>query len=258
MGIITSSKQQAKAISEQLNRISVQHPEIEEFSQENSGKFFIKPIEEVQGDERDVIFLSFGFGFDDKNPDKLNHNFGYLSRSQQDVGRRRLNVAITRAKCKFVLVASIKHEDFRSEVSPQAALLKEYFAYAQSCGENLDEKLDDDVSHFDLPFEEDIYQVLTERGYAVKQRVGRSAYPIDLVVINNSKPETEDCLLGIVCDGGTYSQYPTARDRDRLRQEVLQKLGWQIYRIWSREWNRNRDGQIKQLIEHIENIRNQK
>ncbi|MEH1926705.1 DUF4011 domain-containing protein [Nostoc sp.] len=258
LGIITSSKQQAKAISEQLNRISVQHPEIEEFSQENSGKFFIKPIEEVQGDERDVIFLSFGFGFDDKNPDKLNHNFGYLSRSQQDVGRRRLNVAITRAKCKFVLVASIKHEDFRSEVSPQAALLKEYFAYAQSCGENLDKKLDDHVSHFDLPFEEDVYQALIERGYAVKKRVGRSAYPIDLVLMDNFKPEIEEYFLGIVCDGGTYHKYHTARDRDRLRQEVLQKLGWRIYRIWSREWNRNRDSQIKQLIEHIENIRNQK
>ncbi|KAB8332739.1 DUF4011 domain-containing protein [Scytonema tolypothrichoides VB-61278] len=255
LGIITSSKQQAKAISEQLNRIIVQYPEIEEFSQDNSGKFFIKPIEEVQGDERDVIFLSFGFGFDKENQDKLNHKFGYLSRNQQDVGRRRLNVAITRARCKFVLVASIKEGDFRSEVSSQAALLKEYFAYAQSSGKNLDKKLDDDVS--DLDFEEDIYQVLTEKGYAVKKRVGRSAYPIDLVLIDNLKPETEECLLGIVCDGATYRKYPTARDRDRLRQEVLQKLGWRIYRIWSREWNRDRDSQINQLIKHIESLRNQ-
>jgi superfamily I DNA and/or RNA helicase len=170
LGIITSSKQQAKAISEQLNTISVQHPEIEEFSQDNSGKFFIKPIEEVQGDERDVIFFSFGFGFDDKNPGKLNHKFGYLSRNQQDVGRRRLNVAITRARCKFVLVASIKQDDFRPEVSSQAALLKEYFTYAQSSGKNLDEKFDDEVSDLDLPFEEYIYQVLTEKGYAVKRR----------------------------------------------------------------------------------------
>lgn len=257
LGIITSSKQQAKAIREQLNKISVQYPEVEEFCQDNSRKFFIKPIEEVQGDERDVIFLSFGFGFDDKNPDKLNHSFGYLSRSQNDVGKRRLNVAITRAKCKFVLVASIKEGDFRSEVSPQAALLKEYFAYAQSCGQNLDEKLDDDVSHLDLPFEEDIYQVLTERGYAIKKRVGRSAYPIDLVLIDKLKPDTEECLLGIVCDGKTYGKYSTARDRDRLRQEVLKKLGWRIYRIWSREWNRDRDTQINRLLQHIENLRNQ-
>ncbi|MEH1880979.1 AAA domain-containing protein [Nostoc sp.] len=251
LGIITSSKQQAKAISEQLNRISVQHPEIEEFCQDNSGKFFIKPIDEVQGDERDVIFLSFGFGFDNEKRDKLNHSFGYFSKIQQDLGKRRLNVAITRAKCKFVLVASIKAENFDAEKGQQAALLKKYFAYAQSCGQKLDEKLGDDASYSNLPFEEDIYHVLTERGYAVKQRVGRSAYPIDLVLIDNLKPETEEYFLGIVCDGGTYNKYHTARDRDRLRQEVLQKLGWRIYRIWSREWNRNREGQIKQLIEHI-------
>ncbi|MEH2270532.1 MAG: AAA domain-containing protein [Nostoc sp.] len=258
LGIITSSKQQAKAIWEQLKQITIQHPYIEEFCQDNSDKFFVKPIEEVQGDERDVIFLSFGFGFDNKNPGKLNHNFGYFSKKQQDLGKRRLNVAITRAKCKFVLVASIKHEKIDPKVSPQAALIKEYFAYVESGGQKLDKKCDDDLSHLDLPFEEDIYQALTEKGYAVKKRVGRSAYPIDLVVIDNLKSETEESLLGIVCDGGTYRDYPTARDRDRLRQEVLQKLGWRIYRIWSREWNRNREGQIKQLIEHIENIRNQK
>jgi superfamily I DNA and/or RNA helicase len=258
LGIITSSKQQAKAISEQLNRISVQHPEIEEFCQDNSGKFFIKPIDEVQGDERDVIFLSFGFGFDNEKRDKLNHSFGYLSKIQQDLGRRRLNVAITRAKCKFVLVASIKAENFDAEKGQQAALLKEYFAYAQSCGQKLDEKLGDDTSVANLPFEEDIYQVLTERGYAVKKRVGRSAYPIDLVVIDTRKLKTEEYLLGIVCDGGTYRKYPTARDRDRLRQEVLQKLGWRIYRIWSREWNRDRDSQINQLIDHIKHLQNQK
>ncbi|WP_375513258.1 DUF4011 domain-containing protein [uncultured Nostoc sp.] len=258
LGIITSSKQQAKAIWEQLKQISIKHPKIEEFCQDNSDKFFVKPIDEVQGDERDVIFLSFGFGFDNKNPGKLNHNFGYFSKKQQDLGKRRLNVAITRAKYKFVLVASIKHENINPEVSLQAALVKEYFAYVQSGGQKLDEKGDDDLSPSNLPFEEDIYQALIESGYAVNKRVGRSAYPIDLVVIDNSKPETEESLLGIVCDGGTYHKYPTARDRDRLRQEVLQKLGWRIYRIWSREWNRNREGQIKQLIEHIENIRNRK
>ncbi|TFI54840.1 DUF4011 domain-containing protein [Mastigocladus laminosus UU774] len=258
LGIITSSKKQAKAIWEQLKKIIIQHPEIEEFCQDNSDKFFIKPIDEVQGDERDVIFLSFGFGFDNKKPGDLNHNFGYFSKKQQDLGKRRLNVAITRARCKFVLVASINAEDFKAGKGQEAELLKEFFAYTQSCGQKLDEKRDDNLSHSNLPFEEYIYQALTERGYIVKKRVGRSAYPIDLVVMNNSHSEKEESLLGIVCDGGTYRDYPTARDRDRLRQEVLEKLGWRIYRIWSREWNRDRDSQINQLIEHIENLRNQK
>ncbi|MBD2614334.1 DUF4011 domain-containing protein [Nostoc punctiforme FACHB-252] len=257
LGIITSSKQQAKAIKEQLKQISIKHPEIEEFCQENSEKFFVKSIDDVQGDERDVIFLSFGFGFDNKNPGKLNHNFGYFSKKQQDLGKRRLNVAITRARCKFVLVASINHNHISPEKGEQAALLKDYFAYVESGGQKLDEK-GDDLSNLDLPFEEYISQVLTERGYLVKKRVGRSAYPIDLVVMDNSQPGKEESLLGIVCDGGTYSKYPTARDRDRLRQEVLEKLGWRIYKIWSREWERNREDQIKRLVEHIENLRNQK
>ncbi|MBD2680820.1 MULTISPECIES: AAA domain-containing protein [Nostoc] len=257
LGIITSSKQQAKAIKEQLKQISIKHPEIEEFFQENSEKFFVKSIDDVQGDERDVIFLSFGFGFDNKNPGKLNHHFGNFSRKQQDLGKRRLNVAITRARCKFVLVASIDQDHIKAEQGEQAALLKEYFAYVESGGQKLAKK-NDDLSDLDLPFEEYIYQVLTDKGYIVKKRVGRSAYPIDLVVMDNSKPEKEESLLGIVCDGETYSKYPTARDRDRLRQEVLQKLGWRIYRIWSREWDRNREDQIKRLVEHIENLRNQK
>ncbi|MEJ6483560.1 AAA domain-containing protein [Nostoc punctiforme UO1] len=257
LGIITSSKQQAKAIKEQLKQISIKHPEIEEFFQENSEKFFVKSIDDVQGDERDVILLSFGFGFDNKNSGQLNHNFGYFSRKKQDLGRRRLNVAITRARCKFVLVASIHHHHIIAEKGEQAALLKDYFAYVESGGQKLAKK-GDDLSDLDLPFEEYIYQVLTDRGYLVKRRVGRSAYPIDLVVMDNSKPENEESLLGIVCDGETYSDYPTARDRDRLRQEVLEKLGWRIYRIWSREWERNKEEQINRLIEHIENLRNQK
>ncbi|RUT04657.1 hypothetical protein DSM106972_042260 [Dulcicalothrix desertica PCC 7102] len=258
LGIITSNKEQAKAISEQINLISENHTQIEEFCQDNSSKFFIKTIEEVQGDERDVIFYSFGFGFDNKNPTQLNHNFGPLSKNQQNVGKRRLNVAITRAKCKFVLVASIKAENFDSERSQQAPLLKEYFAYARSRGQQLDEKVDENTYGISLPFEQDIYRVLTQKGYVVKKRVGRSAYPIDLVVIDNRKPETEECLLGIICDGTTYRKYPTARDRDRLREEVLEKLGWHIYRIWSCEWYRDRDSQINELIGHIEYLRNQK
>ncbi|MBD2771623.1 DEAD/DEAH box helicase [Iningainema tapete] len=103
LGIVTLNEEQTQAIREQLNQLIIKHPEIEEFCQENSNKFFIKPLERVQGDERDVIFLSFGYGFDENNPNKLLHNFGPLTKRE---GRRRLNVAITRARCKFVLVVA--------------------------------------------------------------------------------------------------------------------------------------------------------
>ena len=254
LGIITLNKQQSEAIREQLNQLIVKYPEIEEFCQENSEKFFIKPLELVQGDQRDVIFLSFGYGFYENDRDKLYHFFGPLTKQG---GRRRLNVAITRALYKFVLVASIKAEHLKPEGKlEEVALLKDYFAYAESCGEKLPDKLDDDVSS-DLLFEEDVYQALTQRGYTLKKRVGRSAYPIDLAVINNRRPETEEFLLGIVCDGAIYKEYPTARDRDRLRQKVLQDLGWRIHRIWSSEWFRDRNGQINRLVSLIEHLRNQ-
>lgn len=255
LGIITLSKQQSEAIRDQLNQLIVKHPEIDEFCQDNSEKFFIKPLELVQGDQRDVIFLSFGYGFYENNRDKLYHFFGPLTKKG---GRRRLNVAITRAIYKFVLVASIKAEHFQPEGKlEEVALLRDYFAYAQSCGEKLPDKLEDHMSS-DLRVEEDVYQALTQQGYAVKKRVGRSAYPIDLAVIDNQQPETEEFVLGIVCDGAIYAKYPTARDRDRLRQKVLQDLGWRIHRIWSSEWFRDPNGQIKRLEEQIEHLRNYK
>ncbi|MDF5732635.1 MAG: AAA domain-containing protein, partial [Rhizonema sp. PD38] len=253
LGIIALNKQQSDAIREQLNQLIVKHSEIEEFCQENSEKFFIKPLELVQGDQRDVIFLSFGYGFYENDRERLYHFFGPLTKQG---GRRRLNVAITRALYKFVLVASIKAEHFQPEGKlEEVAFLRDYFAYAQSCGEKLPDKLDDVSS--DLLFEEDVYQALTERGYTVKKRVGHSAYPIDLAVVDNRRTETEEFLLGIVCDGTIYEKYSTARDRDRLRQKVLQDLGWRIHRIWSSEWFRDRKAQIKRLVDLIEHLRNQ-
>ncbi|MEH2253830.1 AAA domain-containing protein [Nostoc sp.] len=255
LGIVTLNEEQAETIREQLNQLSLKHPGIEEFCQEESKKFFIKPLERVQGDQQEVILFSFGYGFYENNED-LNHNFGPLSKPG---GRRRLNVAITRAQSKFVLVASIKAGNFQPKRENQEiTLLKEYFAYAENGGEKLDDQFDNNLSDSDFLFEEDIYQALIQQGYTVKKRVGRSAYPIDLAVIDERRQETEEFLLGIVCDGTIYHKYPTARERDRLRQQILKGLGWNIYRIWSSEWYRDRNSQIKLLVEHIKHLLNQK
>jgi very-short-patch-repair endonuclease len=253
LGIITSNSYQAAAIRKQLNDLRVEHPDFEEFCQENTEKFFIKPLEQVQGDERDVILLSFVYGRDSEG--KLTQGFGPFNKKIQEIGRRRLNVAITRAKYKLVLVASIQAGDLQADNNPEVKLIQDFFIYAASGDPKLQSGFDISPNS-DLALEEDIYLALTQRGYSVQRRVGCSAYRIDLAVRDNQQPE--EFLLGIECDGRKYSRLPTARDRDRLRQEVLKKLGWRIYRIWSREWNRDRDNQINRLVQHIENLRNQK
>lgn len=255
LGIITFSKAQEDAIREQLDKLSKNNSKLEEFCQENSDKFFLKSLERVQGDERDVIFLSFGYGFNNNNQDKLVYNFGPLTKK---VGINRLNVAITRAKYKLLLVASIRAEDLEPEDKTAAlGMLKEFFTYAASRGQNLAKKLDNDASRLNLPFEDDVCQALCQLGYTVKRRVGYSAYPIDLAVIDDRQADEEKFLLGIECDGATYNSLPTVRDRDRLRQQVLQKLGWHIYRIWSREWFGDREGQLNKLMEQLECLREQ-
>lgn len=249
LGIIAFSKPQSDAIEEQLDRLSATNPNLEEFCQDNSPNFFLKPLERVQGDERDVIILSFGYGFDSQG--ELIHNFGPLSRQG---GERRLNVAITRAKYKLVLVASIQADnlDPSRTNSRGVALLKDYLAYAASGGKKLEGNRSDDLTRLNSPLEDDIYHALIERNYLVERRVGCSDYRIDLAVRNDQRDEF---LLGIECDGVTYHRYSTVRDRDRLRRLVLEKLGWRIHRIWSREWFRDRNSQIEQLVSRLEPLR---
>lgn len=254
LGIITFSQAQANAIREQLEQLK--DPELEAFCQDESDKFFLKPLEHAQGNEADVIFLSFGYGYDDpNNREKLNHNFGPLSRS--DMGRRRLNVAITRAKRKLVLVASIEAKDFEPKGKIQEVeIIRDYFAYADDNGKKLKEN-PHNISPSNWLLEEDIYQALIERNYKVDRAVGRSDYPINLAVKDDRQKDRY--LLGIECDGTTYRRYPTARDRDRLRRTVLEdNLQWNIYRIWSSEWFRDREGQLNQLVKRIEHLRVQK
>ncbi len=250
LGIVTLNELQAETIQDKLKELILRHPEIEE----ESDKYFIKPLERVQGDEQEVILFSFGYGFNAEK--KLSFNFGPLTRAG---GRRRLNVAITRARTKFVLVASLQAADLQpTKENAEITLVKEYFEYAYSGGKKLDNQDHFYFSESDFLFEEYIYQALTKQGYKVKKRVGRSAFPIDLAVIDPRNTETEEFILGIVCDGKIYHKYSTARDRDRLRIKILKDLKWNIYRVWSSEWFRDRNGQIEKLVEHIENLLNPK
>ncbi|MEH2201907.1 DUF4011 domain-containing protein [Nostoc sp.] len=249
LGIIAFSEAQADAIREQIEILGKDHPNLETFCSDNSPEFFLKALENVQGDERDAIILSVGYARDDQG--KLSLNFGPLNRQG---GERRLNVAVTRAKSKITLVSSIVAGDIDTTRTSSKGIkaLHDYLEYAASGGEILQGNSHTNTLRFDSPFEEDVYNTLVQQGYIIRTQVGCSGYRIDLGVVNNNHPG--EFLLGIECDGASYHSSPTARDRDRLRQEVLERLGWKIHRIWSTDWFRNKPVQVHLLIEKIKQL----
>ncbi len=254
LGIIAFSEAQADAIQEQIEILGKDNPNLEEFCRDDSSQFFLKALENVQGDERDVILLSVGYARDAQG--KLSLNFGPLNKQG---GERRLNVAITRAKSKITLVSSIRAGDIdltRTQ-SEGVRVLRDYLEYAASGGERLQGNSYTGDLHFDSPFEEDVYYTLSQHPflqeeYTIRTQVGCSGYRIDLAIAHNNYPG--QFLLGIECDGASYHSSPTARDRDRLRQQVLERLGWKIHRIWSTNWFRNKPNQVNLLVENIKKI----
>lgn len=251
LGVIAFSEAQASAIEAELAILKNSNLQYERFFQEGEHEeFFVKSLENVQGDERDVIFLSVGYA---KAADQsLHYNFGPLSKAR---GERRLNVAVTRAKYHMKLISSLQPSDLsdtKINGNTGLRLLKDYMQTA------MDGKLPISMTklserEFDSPFEEDVFLVLTDLGYKVETQVGCSGYRIDLAVVdplNDNK-----FILGIECDGKAYHSSKVARDRDRLRQQVLEGLGWKIYRIWSQEWFKKRGFEIIRLKNHLESLR---
>jgi REase_MTES_1575/AAA domain len=211
-------------------------------------------LESVQGEERDVIILSFCYGMDQEG--KLVHNFGPITNRPN--GERRLNVAITRAVQKLILVASIHGSDLQVEGKSEAIKkLQSYLNYAERNSAQVEAKLDDSNRFSSTLYKdaiiEDICFALQQAGYGTSPSVGQSDFPIDLAIFDQQQPH--NFILGIELDGVTYQAQNTARDRDRIRPKVLEDLKWEIHRIWSKEWFHHRDDQIKYLIERLENIR---
>lgn len=247
LGIGTFSTKQRDAISEELEAELKKHPELQKyFNEEGSDGFFIKNIENIQGDERDVILISIGYGYD--NNHKLSLSFGPLNR---DGGERRLNVLTTRAKEKCVVFCNFKSGDMKAKIkttSPRGVqALSKYLYYAET-GEFSTNYITD--GDFDSPFEESVYNFLTDEGYIVSKQVGCAGYRIDLAIVNPK--DSNNYVLGIECDGASYHSSASARDRDRLRQNMLEGLGWKFHRIWSTDWYYNRINAKNTLLEAID------
>ncbi len=250
LGVITFGERQQQAIDTALRKLRQENTSYESFFDENKNEpFFIKSLENVQGDERDTIILSIGYGKDANGVMRM--NFGPLGANG---GERRLNVAITRAKCNFKLVGSILPTDIDlSRVTNEGPkLLRSYIEFAINGPSSLaNEIIENDNIWFDSPFEESVYQFLDKKGYKLATQVGCSGYRIDIAVKHPTL--SGRYVLGIECDGATYHSARTARERDRLRQDVLESIGWKIYRIWSTDWIKDPVTEGNRLIEEIEN-----
>jgi len=251
LGVVAFSEAQQTAILDQIESLRSEDLSLETFFDEDRVEpFFVKNLENVQGDERDEMFFSIGYGRDSSG--KLTMNFGPLNRSG---GERRLNVAITRARRKVTIVSSIKGSDISLDIAtPGVRALREYLNYAEHGGSrNLLFRERQSDGDFDSPFEQEVYEELNRFGFTVHRQVGCSGYRIDLAIVDDQNPGKY--LLGIECDGAMYHSARTARDRDRLRQQVLESLGWKIIRIWSRDWVFDRELEIERVLSEIERAR---
>jgi very-short-patch-repair endonuclease len=207
----------------------------------------VKNLEIIQGDERDVIFISVGYGKDKSG--KLHMNFGHIN---QEGGHRRLNVLVTRARYRLEIFTSIRGDDFDLSKTNSFGvhLLKKYLDFAEKGYIVLLQDIDSTKGGFsESPFEESVYNTLVSRDINVIKQLGCSGYRIDLAIVDDEKPGRY--LLGIECDGASYHSCYTARDRDRLRQQILEDLGWNIYRIWSTDWFNNPKREFGNLLEAI-------
>ena len=246
LGVGTFSTKQQQAIQDEIETQRANYPEMAEFIDRNGrDKFFVKNLETIQGDERDVIFISIGYGKDRNG--RLHHNFGPLS---GDSGYRRLNVLISRSRKRCVVFSNFTADDLQvSSNTPRGVRsLKKFLNYAKT--RNLDVAMPTGAET-DSPFEDAVYELLCDHGYEVSKQVGCADYRIDLAVHDPKAPGRY--LIGIECDGAQYHSSPAARDRDRLRQQLLENKGWKIYRIWSTQWYYQRREATNQLLRAVAN-----
>ena len=249
IGVVALSRSQSDYINHRIDmrRMLVRHLD-NCFNEELREPFFVKNLENVQGDERDHIVLGIGYG-PLQEGGRTPNRFGALN--LEGAGRR-LNVAISRARKTMTVVHSVRDSDITSE-SEGARLLKSYLQYAANPNDFFaKETRSDTTGEPDSPFEESVIAALREKGYNVDSQIGVAGYRVDIGVLSD---ESDRYILGIECDGYTYHSSPTARDRDWLRQSILEGLGWKIHRVWSTSWIQNPAGALLSIEKAIQKAR---
>ena len=252
LGVVAFSNAQEQAIRDALAERREESPVLDAFVSQDDvlDEFFIKNLEMVQGDERDRMIFSVGYG--PAQDGTISTNFGPINKSG---GERRLNVAVTRAREHITVVCSMLPGDIdlSGSNSTGAQHFKNYLEYARK-GEQALVRNDrvTDTLDFDSQFEEAVYDALEAEGYDVVSQVDSAGYSIDLAIRHPEQPGK--FVLGIECDGAAYHSSKTARDRDRTRQAVLEDLGWTIHRIWSPDWASNQEAQIQAIHDKVDSL----
>jgi very-short-patch-repair endonuclease len=245
LGVGAFSIRQRDAILDELERQRRRRPDLERFfAPATTEPFFVKNLENIQGDERDVIFISVGFGRDGSG--YMSMHFGPVSVSG---GERRLNVLISRARRRCEVFSSITHDDIdlsrATGRGPQ--VFKAFLRFARTG--SLDVGVPSGAGH-QSPFEEAVAGSIEAAGYPVDAQVGIAGFFVDLAVRDPGRPGRY--LVAIECDGAAYHSSRSARDRDRLRQQVLVDRGWSVHRIWSTDWFNRPEQELRRVISAIE------
>ena len=237
IGVVTFNSEQQNLIENLLDEARSSNPDIEwAFNPDKILEpVFVKNLETVQGDERDVIMFSITYGPD--QTDNVSMNFGPLNR---EGGERRLNVAISRARLKMLVFSTLcpNRIDLSRTQARAVADLKHFLEYAKRGPVVLGAAVHGSMGDFESPFEMAVTQALRDMGWEVHPQVGVSTYRIDLGIVHPDKSNAY--LAGVECDGAMYHSSAFARERDKIRQAVLEGLGWTLFRVWSTDWWTNK------------------
>lgn len=255
IGVVTLNTEQQRTVEDLLDDARRKHPQIEAYfkSTDTYDGVFIKNLESVQGDERDIIILSLGYGPTEAGGRTMSMNFGPLNKSG---GERRLNVAITRATTEVIVFSSF--DSSMIDLSRSSALavehLKHYLEFAEKGPIALAEQSTAayGVDQFDSDFEQAVAWALRDKGWKIQTQIGVSKFSIDLGVTHPDHPGVY--LACIECDGATYHGSPSARDRDRVRHAVLENLGWRLVRLWSTDYFQDPEEAIAKIDRRLNEI----
>lgn len=248
IGVVTFNMPQQELIEDMLQEEYRNNPQFDAWANDGQGAVFVKNLENVQGDERDVILFSVAFGPDSEG--KLLYNFGPINK---DGGWKRLNVAVTRARTEMVVYTSMTYDmiDLKRSKSRGVASLRNFLEYAQKG--NLHGEYIETTARKNEGILERICQRLVKEGYQFQRGVGRSSFKIDLAIVN---PDKEDeYLLGIILDGEIYKQTLNPKDREISQIQTLKGLGWRLHRIWTMDWWEDSEKELDKLVAILKELR---
>lgn len=249
IGVVSFSQAQQNLIEDLLVEELAKQPELEQLAYQGNEPIFIKNLENVQGDERDVILFSIGYGADKDG--KVSMNFGPLNNKG---GGRRLNVAVSRSRYEMVVFSSLRSEqiDLKRTKAIGVEGLKRFLEFAEKG--TLSIQATQQTHQSAAGMVELIAADIRKNGYKVDTLVGRSNFKVDLAIVNPEEPDTY--LLGILCDGKSYFETKTTRDREVVQPSVLTMLKWNIMRVWSVDWFNNKERVLQRILKELENLKN--